>query len=50
MIGLGGTVGGDIEAEVIVVEDYDQLEQMKDKVPGKIVCFNNKWIDYDISV
>lgn len=23
---------------------------MKDKVPGKIVCYNNKWVDYDTSV
>lgn len=23
---------------------------MKDKVPGKIVCFNNKWVDYMTSV
>lgn len=37
-------------AEVIVVRDWDELEQMKDKVPGKIVCYNNKWVDYGTSV
>ena len=23
---------------------------MKDKVSGKIVCYNNKWVDYSTSV
>ena len=39
-----------MKANVIVVKDYDELEQMKAKVPGNIVCFNNKWVDYYTSV
>lgn len=50
VIGLGGSVSGDVKEEVIVVEDYDELERVKDSVPGKIVLFNNKWVDYMTSV
>lgn len=35
---------------MLVVRNWDELEQMKDKVPGKIVCYNNPWIDYYHSV
>lgn len=37
-------------AQVIVIRDWDQLEANKDKISGKIVCFNNKWVDYGTSV
>lgn len=50
VIGLGGSVKGDVKAEVVVVEDYDGLEKVKDKVKDKIVLFNNKWINYMESV
>ena len=33
-----------------MVQDWDELEAMKNDVVGKIVCFNNKWIDYGHSV
>ena len=35
---------------MIVVDTFDELEQRKNEVPGKIVLFNNKWIDYEHSV
>jgi len=41
LIGLGGTVSGNVKAEVIVVKNYSELDSVKDKVKGKIVCFNN---------
>ncbi len=50
VIGLGGSVSGDVKAEVVVVQDYDELERVKDRVPGKIVLFNNKWTTYRESV
>lgn len=52
VIGLGASVssGGPIEATVLVVRDYDELKAIKDQVPGKIICFNNKWVDYHTSV
>ena len=50
VIGLGGSVAGDVKADVVVVEDYDDLEAKKAMVPGKIVLFNNKWVDYMTSV
>ncbi len=40
----------DIQAQVIVFDTFDELEQRKNEVAGKIVLFNNKWIDYSHSV
>lgn len=41
-----------IEAEVIVVNNFDQLksENVSSKVKGKIVVFNEDWISYGASV
>jgi hypothetical protein len=41
LIGLGGTVSGNVKTEVIIVKNYSELDSVKDKVKGKIVCFNN---------
>jgi carboxypeptidase Q len=46
MIGLGTSVAGNVKAEVIVVRNYSELEAMKDKVKGKIVCYNAAWTRY----
>ena len=43
-------MGGNITSEVIVVQDFDELERRKDEVKGKIVCFNAKWINYGTTV
>ena len=40
----------DIQAQVLVVDTFDELEQRKNDAPGKIILFNNKWIDYGQSV
>jgi carboxypeptidase Q len=50
MIGLGKSVGGNVTAEVIVVHSFDELEQVKDTVSGKIVLYNFKWEGYGKSV
>ena len=39
---------GDIQAEVVVVQSYEQLETVD--VRGKIVCFNVPWVEYDTNV
>ena len=46
LIGLGGSVGGDLFAEVIVIQSFDELELKKDQVKEKIVLFNHKWDTY----
>ena len=50
MIGLGLSIGGNVTAEVIVVRTFDELELRKDDVKGKIVLFNEEWIDYHTTV
>ncbi len=50
LIGLGGSVPGQVKANVLVVKNYDDLEANKDKVKGKIVVYNPPWMDYGESV
>ena len=47
--GLGtcsGTPPEGIEAEVIVVHDFDELQAAADRVEGRIVLFNPEWSGY----
>ncbi len=47
--GLGGSAGTPVdglEAEVVLVHDFDELEALGDAVHGKIVLFNPKWQGY----
>jgi hypothetical protein len=50
MLGLGMSVGtpkGGITADVVVVEDFDQLQKLgADGVRGRIVLYNEKWVNY----
>src|SRR5580658_403506 len=50
MLGLGMSVGtprGGITADVVVVEDFDQLNKLGAAgVRGKIVLYNEKWVNY----
>lgn len=46
MIGLGGSVSGNVRAEVIVVQNKSELETLGDKIKGKIVCYNHDWVRY----
>lgn len=50
VIGLGGSVAGNVSSEVIVFKNWDEMEQRKSEVSGKIVVFNNVWVDYFTSV
>ena len=53
MSGLGGSVGtppGGIEADVMVVTDFDELEARADEARGRIVLFNPPWQGYGPTV
>jgi carboxypeptidase Q len=53
MLGLGGSVGtppGGIEAEVVVVGSWDELEARAEEARGKIVLFNVPFTGYGPTV
>ena len=53
MLGLGGSIPtprGGLKAEVIVVNDWDELESRSNEVPGKIVLFNAPFTSYGETV
>lgn len=53
LLGLGGSIGtpeGGIEAEVMVVTDFDELEARADEAAGRIVLFNPPWEGYGKTV
>jgi carboxypeptidase Q len=52
ILALGRSEGTDgvLEAEVMVVRDWDELERRADEVPGKIVVFNPPWRSYGFNV
>lgn len=53
MIGLGGSIGtppGGIEAEVLVVRDWDELEARAAEAAGRIVLFAPDWEGYGTTV
>ena len=53
MIGLGGSVGtppGGIEAEVMTVTDFEELEARADEAAGRIVLFDAPWEGYGRTV
>jgi hypothetical protein len=53
MLGLGMSVGtprGGITADVVVVDDFDQLAKLgADGVRGKIVVYNAKYVNYGVT-
>jgi carboxypeptidase Q len=52
MLGLGRSVGtgGVLEAEVMAVGDWDELDERQDEVTGKIVVFDPPWRSYGYNV
>lgn len=53
MLGLGGSVGtpeGGIEAEVLVVESFQELQQKADQAEGKIIVYNVPFTSYGETV
>ena len=50
LTGIGLSVGGNITGEVLVVKDFEELEEKSNMVAGKIVLFNAKWVNYSKTV
>jgi carboxypeptidase Q len=53
MLGLGNSIGtppGGIEADLLVVSSFDELERRSDEVPGRIVLFDVPFTDYGATV
>jgi len=53
MLGLGGSIGtprGGIEAEVMVVTTFEELQQRAAEARGKIVLFDPPWRNYGYNV
>lgn len=53
MLGLGGSIAtpsDGITAEAIVVKDFNELKRIGDKAKGKIVVYNEKWVNYGVTV
>lgn len=57
LIGLGGSVPGyhlkifrNVRANAIVVRNWDELDAVKDQVKGKIVVYNEDWVNYGTTV
>ena len=53
VLGIGGTIGtppGGIEAPILVVHDFEDLERHKAEAKGKIVLFDMPWQSYGKTV
>ena len=53
MLGLGNSIGtpaGGIEAELLVVHGFEELEAARDRVKGRIVLFNVPFTNYGETV
>ena len=53
MLGLGGSVGtptDGIEAEVLVVNSFEDLQEKADEARGRVVLFNAPFTDYGLSL
>ena len=53
MLGLGGSVGtptDGIEAEVLVVNSFEDLQEKADEARGRVVLFNAPFTDYGATV
>ncbi|ESO92095.1 hypothetical protein LOTGIDRAFT_227502 [Lottia gigantea] len=53
MLGLGSSIAtppDGIEADVLVVKTFDELNEKASEAKGKIVVFNQDWVSYGVSV
>lgn len=48
LLGLGGTIGAEVEAEVVAARSFDELDSLP--VEGRIVLFDAPFTDYGSSV
>jgi hypothetical protein len=50
ILGLGGSGGGDVTAEVVGVKSFEELEKLgRAGVEGKIVLFHPPWVSYGVT-
>ena len=52
MLGLGNSVGtpaGGVEADVIVVKNFDEMDKRAAEIKGKIVLFNAEFVNYGVT-
>lgn len=50
LIGLGLSISGNIKAELIVVQSKEELDELGEKVKGKIVVYDYPWVSYSDAV
>lgn len=50
MLGLGGSVGGRVQAEVLVVASFEELTARTAEAKGKIICYNVPFTNYGQTV
>lgn len=50
VVGLGRSISGNVKADAIVVRNWDELEQRKAEVKGKIVVYNQGWTTYSDTI
>lgn len=50
MLGLGGSVGGKVQADVLVVSRFEELTARAAEAKGKIVCYNVPFTSYGQTV
>eukprot|EP00897_Mesotaenium_endlicherianum_P002462 jgi/Mesen1/2243/ME000153S01467 len=50
MVGLGGSIGGDLTGEVLVVASFEDLAAKAAQAHGKIVLFNEPYVSYEETV
>lgn len=50
VIGLGWSIPCNVSGQVIVIRDWEELENRQRDVMGKIVVFDQQWVDYDTTV
>lgn len=52
ILGLGSSIGtdGELTADVIVVKSFDELYSRSSEVDGKIVVYNEEFVNYDETV
>eukprot|EP00898_Chlorokybus_atmophyticus_P009105 jgi/Chlat1/9196/Chrsp97S08466 len=50
VLGLGGSISGNLTADVLVVASFEELEARSTEAVGKIVLFNAPFVNYGVTV
>lgn len=49
-LGMSNNTGGVVEAQVMVVSNFSELDARSGEAAGKIVLFNEPWVSYGVTV